>query len=253
MILSEYMKLIMIQFIGNWTACLESCENITEFVSFQTLESLLVMLFGCLEKVRLPLSTINQCTAVTILQQIAPQIDERCQILFDRVFYISLHAIIEEILNEPFIDFGYKNTTVIDDEDEHKVLISLVDGSCCSDENSRQQFLDKMSGKFSLEYLKECAIKINQIAPQPLRKIERYLESGNFSSIRASRSAMYHFLDMIQCVSQLQKSSVKLTYIMFQEKLLMIRDDFMALPKDRLATFIEKTSFSSTNTLFINK
>ncbi|OHS99234.1 hypothetical protein TRFO_08481 [Tritrichomonas foetus] len=248
---TSYITHLMIKMAEQWTAFLSSGSTQTaSSTCFIVVKRLELLIMKNMTRINLPLIVTERLFAVSIMQQMGS--DEQnliCQQIFNRLLFLALHFAFKAIETTNFVICKEKVACnhqplqlndlngEIDDSDEGKLLLKIVNESNWSHEEDAKKFLIEMKGKVEFNKLDERSKQLEPIQPQPLRKIQYFLLTGEFKSTQHKNSAIFQLMNYAQWIPN---SFSKLIFALFLEKIVQFQDDFLCTPKSKLQAFVEK-------------
>jgi hypothetical protein len=222
-------------------------ESAADSVAFAVLDRLCLLIVRNLKSIEIDIAAVEQLLALSLLQQMSPSTQEPAAILLDRVFYITLHSILRLSDAEGFVQFEHHDFEPYltydcpeDAAEEHRVLANCVNHTRWSSPATVKSFIEAIEGRMPLDELQRRLKVIDRFQPQPLHKIQRYLETDAFDVKGFNRSALSKVIDIVQWIHNIPRISFKLIFTLFTARLRALEDELLCLPKTHMLAFVDR-------------
>lgn len=250
---TSYVTHLMIKMTENWTSYLSTGnEQILSSTCFVVVKHLEMQIMKNIDRINLPLIVTERFFAVSIMQQMGNDNDEqilKIQQIFNCLLFFALHFAFKGIETNKFVSCSQKvdcNHSEISINDfknfsqqsskEIELLVKCANESNWSDISEVGDFLNATSQKVEFDELENRIQKLSQIQPQPLRKIQHFLITGEFEVIKYQDSAIFQLMNYAQWIPS---SFNRLIFALFLKKIEEFQGDFLCIPNATLLPFVQ--------------
>jgi hypothetical protein len=213
----------------------------TESVAFAVLERLCVVCWRYPRIFDRGLIDIEQFLAIAMLQDMSGR-RRNYEALLNRVFHLAVFGTLRRAFAEGFVQFEPFLAYPCPQEasEEHRILAKLLNRTRWASPEAANAFVGSIQGKLEVGELKSRLRKIRGLLPQPLWKVQRFLETDTFEVIPAKVSALGRFIDIIQWIHQSPRPSFRFIFGHICNRTNRIEDALLCMPMPLIVELVKR-------------